>query len=65
MVEAGADLILLQQLGRWSSLAMVQRYAHHRPERAVEAIRQMAEARERAIPHETPHRRVGGRLRTP
>ena len=45
MVESGADLILVQQLGGWSSLAMVQRYAHFRPERAVDATARMLAAR--------------------
>lgn len=32
MIEAGADLTVVQQLGGWSSLQMVARYSHHRPE---------------------------------
>lgn len=39
--EATGDLLLLQRLGGWSSLTLVQRYAHARMERAGEAIRAM------------------------
>lgn len=54
MVEAGADLILLKELGGWSSLAMVTRYAHHRPERAVEATTRMLAARGAHPPQSSP-----------
>ena len=47
-VEAGADLTLLMALGGWSSLAMVSRYSHHRPERGVEVIQRMLAARDAA-----------------
>ena len=49
MVESGADLTLLMALGGWSSLVMVQRYSHHRPERAVDGIARMLAAREVAL----------------
>lgn len=57
-VEAGGDLTLLMALGGWSSLAMVQRYSHHRPERGVEVIQRMLAAREaaRALPQTAPRR---------
>jgi integrase len=53
MIEAGADLSLVQQLGGWSSLLMVTRYSHHRPERAVDATAAMLAAR--AARPESPH----------
>lgn len=53
-MEAGADLPLLMALGGWSSLAMVSRYAHHRPERGVEVIQRMLAARDEAIRRELP-----------
>ena len=43
--EATGDLVLLQALGGWSSLTLVQRHAHTRQERGAEAIRLMLEAR--------------------
>jgi integrase len=46
--EAAGDLLLLQRLGGWASLVMVQRYAHARQERAAAAIQQMVNAREMA-----------------
>lgn len=57
-VEAGGDLMLLMALGGWSSLSMVQRYSHHRPERGVEVIQRMLAAREaaRALPQTAPRR---------
>lgn len=45
MIEAGADLSLVKQLGGWSSLLMVTRYSHHRPKRAVDATARMLAAR--------------------
>ena len=59
MVEAGCDLVLLQQLGGWSSLAMVSRYSHFRQERAVDATARMLAARhESPQAHPTPLTRV-------
>jgi site-specific recombinase XerD len=53
-VEAGADLVLLQHLGGWSSLAMVSRYSHFRQERAVEVITRMVQARAAHRPEPPP-----------
>jgi len=54
--------VLLQELGGWAHLVMVQRYAHHRPERAVAVTDARLAARERALgepeSHATPHRQV-------
>lgn len=51
--EATGDLLLLQRLGGWASLVMVQRYDHARQERAAAAIQQMVAAREMAGRRET------------
>jgi integrase len=59
MVESGADLTLLQQLGGWSSLLMVTRYSHYRPERAVDATTRMLAAREGHSPQATPRAIAG------
>lgn len=32
LVQAGVDLYTVQKLGRWKTLSMVMRYAHHHPE---------------------------------
>lgn len=32
LVQAGVDLYVVQKLGRWKNIAMLQRYAHHYPE---------------------------------
>ncbi len=32
LVQAGADLYTVQKLGRWKTISMVMRYAHHYPE---------------------------------
>ena len=32
LVQAGVDLYAVQKLGRWKSISMVERYAHHCPE---------------------------------
>jgi hypothetical protein len=52
--EAGADLVLLKELGGWASLTMVSRYSHHRPERAVEATTRMLAARDGHSPQNSP-----------
>lgn len=54
--EATGDLVLLQALGGWSSLSMVSRYAHHRPERVADATAKMLAARDAQpkSPHATP-----------
>ena len=62
MVESGADLTLRQPLGGWSSLRMVTRYSHYRPERAVDATTRMLAAREGHSPHATP-RAIAGAAR--
>jgi integrase len=54
MFEAGADLVLLKELGGWASLTMISRYSHHRPERAVEATQCMLAARDRHSPQSSP-----------
>lgn len=38
LCENGVDLRLVQELGGWASLALVQRYAHVAPSRKIEAI---------------------------
>jgi hypothetical protein len=52
MVAAGCDLVLLMQLDGWSSLAMVQRYAHP-SDRGAQAVAAMLAARPG---HEAPQR---------
>ena len=32
LVQAGVDLYTVQKLGRWKTISMVMRYAHHHPE---------------------------------
>ena len=46
LVESGAYLVVPRDLGGWSDLALVSRYAHHRPQRAREAIEAMMRARD-------------------
>jgi len=48
-------------LGGWSSLTMVQRYAHHRPERAVELTTRMLAARRQEFPQSSPTPMTRGR----
>ena len=54
MIGSGADLTLVQQLGGWSSLLMVTRYSHHRPERAVDTTARMLAARGAYPPQSSP-----------
>ncbi len=56
-METSGDLLLLQRAGNWSSLKMVERYAHVREGRDAEVMRQMEAARaawERQVPTNTP-----------
>lgn len=32
LVQAGVDIYTIQKLGRWKTISMVMRYAHHHPE---------------------------------
>ena len=32
LVQAGVDIYTVQKLGRWKTISMVMRYAHHHPE---------------------------------
>jgi integrase len=32
LVQAGCDIYTVQKLGRWKTISMVMRYAHHHPE---------------------------------
>ena len=42
LCENGVDLRMVQELGGWASLALVQRYAHVTPSRKAEAIEGLA-----------------------
>jgi integrase len=41
LVQAGVDLYTVQKLGRWKTVNMVQRYAHHHTETLRNAIEVM------------------------
>ncbi len=43
LVQAGVDLRTVQELGGWSDLSMVQRYAHVGPSHKLEAVRRIGE----------------------
>ena len=32
LIQAGVDVYTVQKLGRWKTISMVLRYAHHQPE---------------------------------
>jgi site-specific recombinase XerD len=42
LVMAGVDLRTVQELGGWSSLAMVQRYSHLSPSHKAEVVERLA-----------------------
>ena len=48
LVQAGVDLYAVQKLGRWKTLSMVMRYAHH----YTESLRAGAEVLDRVTRHE-------------
>ena len=43
LIRNGVDLYAVQKLGRWKTVTMVQRYAHHQPETLRSAIEVMDE----------------------
>jgi hypothetical protein len=46
MIESGADLVVVRDLGGWSDLSLVSRYSHHRPEHGVDATARMLALRD-------------------
>lgn len=48
LVQNGADLYMVQKLGRWKTLSMVTRYAHHHPESLRKGIALLDQARARS-----------------
>ena len=46
MLESGADPATIRDLGGWADLSILNRYAHHRPQREVEATAAMLALRE-------------------
>ena len=49
LVQAGKDIYTIQKLGRWKSLSMVTRYAHHYPESLRSGIEALDKLRENHI----------------
>jgi len=47
LVQAGVDIYTVQKLGRWKSVEMVQRYAHHHTESLRSGVRVLDELAER------------------
>ena len=46
LVEASVDLRTVQDIGGWSSLSLIERYAHVAAQRKAEAVERLAESRE-------------------
>jgi integrase len=59
LVMGGVDLVTLQQMGGWSSLSMVQRYAHVSPGHRRAAINRLPEI---PLTSSGPDGRVGPRV---
>jgi integrase len=47
LVQAGVDIYTVQKLGRWKTISMVMRYAHHYPESLRSGIETLDRAREK------------------
>lgn len=41
LIRNGVDLYTVQKLGKWKTVSMVQRYAHHHPESLRAAIKKI------------------------
>lgn len=62
LVQAGVDLYAVQKLGRWKTVSMVMRYAHHYPESlrpGIEVLDRVRQARSTILAQSagcgTPH----------
>jgi len=64
LVQGGVGIYEVQKLGRWKSITMVQRYAHHYPESLRSAIEVMDNSRKSFITNlsQQPKKRVTDRL---
>jgi len=49
LVQAGKDIYTVQKLGRWKTISMVTRYAHHYPESLRSGIEALDKLRENHI----------------
>ena len=49
LVQRGVDLYTVQKLGRWKTVSMVMRYAHHYPESLRPGIEAMDDARKKSV----------------
>jgi len=47
LVQAGEDIYLVQKLGRWKTISMVMRYAHHYPESLRSGVETLDKIREK------------------
>jgi integrase len=47
LVQAGEDIYTVQKLGRWKSISMVMRYAHHYPKSLRSGIEALDREREK------------------
>ncbi len=59
LVQTGADLRTVQELGGWSDLSMVQRYAHVGPSQKADAVRRIGEIFPYTIPYTGSDREKG------
>ncbi len=50
LVQAGVDLYAVEMLGRWKTISMVMRYAHHYPESVRSGVEVLDRVKENPAP---------------
>ncbi len=67
VVQAGGDIYTVQKLGRWKTISMVMRYAHHHPESlraGVEVLERIPAEVSTVLAQRASHARVDVRIET-
>ncbi len=59
LVQGGVDIYTVQKLGRWKTISMVQRYAHHYPESLRPGIEVLDRMRRESVTNQSQFQKEG------
>jgi len=59
LVQGGVDIYTVQKLGRWKTISMVQRYAHHYPESLRPGIEVLDRMRKESVTNQSQSKEKG------
>jgi integrase len=59
LIQAGVDLYTVQKLGRWKSISMVMRYAHHYPESLRSGVNALDRVRTSSVTNMSQYKEQG------